>query len=60
MDRHFVCVDCGESFIGCEPPAEPDEDNPQCDDCICKMLDAFDAPPMTEDEVDRIMRKAGF
>jgi len=58
-DRLFTCSDCGGEFLSLAPPAETRENdpNPQCSTCIEKGLDAMDAEPLSEEEIDRIMSK---
>jgi len=55
----FTCVDCGQSFIGMNPPGETRDDDPEpwCCSCIEKMLNKFDAEPLDDDTIERILAK---
>ena len=60
MPKYLTCADCGLVFEDLPYPASihPDDDHPQCDSCIERMLDEHPSAPLNREKVERILKKA--
>jgi hypothetical protein len=59
MNGVFTCSTCGKQFLSPPIPADVriDDLEPLCDTCIEAMLDAVEPEPISDEKVDRILRK---